>query len=170
MEVNQWNEKSYKLPAFDYEAVKAETIKNPNWIHFGAGNIFRAFLANVNQNNLNEKSAQKGIVVAEGFDYEIIEKMNKPHDNLSLLVTLKSTGEVEKTVVASVMESLTVDPDNSSDWKRLKEIFVNPSLQIVSFTITEKGYNLKDNKGSYYPAVQADFEAGPENTQSYIGK
>lgn len=167
---NQWSEKSYKLPAFDYEAVKAETIKNPNWIHFGAGNIFRAFLANVNQNNLNEKSAQKGIVVAEGFDYEIIEKMNKPHDNLSLLVTLKSTGEVEKTVVASVMESLTVDPDNSSDWKRLKEIFVNPSLQIVSFTITEKGYNLKDNKGSYYPVVQADFEAGPQNTQSYIGK
>ncbi|NDL68470.1 mannitol dehydrogenase family protein [Anaerotalea alkaliphila] len=169
-EKSVWEEKSYVLPGFDYEAVKENTAKNPNWIHFGAGNIFRAFLANVNQNNLNEGVADTGIVVAEGFDYEIIEKMYVPHDNLSLLVTLKSTGEVGKTVVASVMEALPVDPTNKSAWGRLEEIFQNPSLQMVSFTITEKGYNLQDNKGEYYPAVAGDFEAGPAAAGSYIGK
>ena len=30
-----------------------------------------------------------GIIVAEGYDYEIIEKIYKPHDDLSLLVILK---------------------------------------------------------------------------------
>lgn len=42
--------------------------------HFGAGNIFRAFQANVVQNLLNEGILSRGLIVAEGYDYEIIEK------------------------------------------------------------------------------------------------
>jgi len=167
---SEWEEKSYSLPDFDYESVKMETIKNPNWIHFGAGNIFRAFLAKVNQNNLNEKLTQKGIIAGSGRSYETIEKVYRPHDNLSILVTLKSTGEVEKTVIASVMESLAVEPDMKKDWMRLKEIFTNPGLQMVSFTITEKGYNLQDSNNNYFSDVQHDFKAGPEKTESYLGK
>lgn len=37
----------YRLPEFDYEQVKAATDAAPVWIHFGAGNIFRAFQCNV---------------------------------------------------------------------------------------------------------------------------
>ena len=44
----------YSLPSFDYEAVKQNTYENPAWIHFGAGNIFRAFQANVVQKLLND--------------------------------------------------------------------------------------------------------------------
>lgn len=29
---------------------------------------------------------------------------------------------------------------------------------MASFTITEKGYNLKDTKGEFYDGVKADFE------------
>ena len=36
----------YQLPQFDYEKVLENTKENPTWIHFGAGNIFRAFQAN----------------------------------------------------------------------------------------------------------------------------
>ena len=39
----QWEEKGYALPEFDREKVTAATKENPFWIHFGAGNIFRAF-------------------------------------------------------------------------------------------------------------------------------
>ena len=39
----EWEAKGYKLPQFDREAVTASTKENPFWIHFGAGNIFRAF-------------------------------------------------------------------------------------------------------------------------------
>ena len=82
----QWEAAGFQLPKFDREAVKAATKENPFWIHFGAGNIFRAFQANVVQNLLNEGALDRGLVVAEGFDYEIIEKMNRPHDDYSILV------------------------------------------------------------------------------------
>ncbi|SNS16870.1 Mannitol dehydrogenase Rossmann domain-containing protein [Anaerovirgula multivorans] len=158
-----WQNSEFKLPKFNIEQVKANTKANPIWIHFGAGNIFRAFIANVQQNILNEGKNDKGIIVAEGFDYEIIEKINKLHDNLSVLVTLKSDGNIEKTVVASIVESLIVDAQNEENWYRLKEVFVNPSLQMASFTITEKGYSLNDAKGEYFPAVVEDFNNAPQS-------
>ena len=39
----QWEAKGYQLPQFDRAAVTEATRENPCWIHFGAGNIFRAF-------------------------------------------------------------------------------------------------------------------------------
>ena len=70
----EWEAKGYKLPKFDREAVTKATKENPRWIHFGAGNIFRAFQANVMQNILDRGEMETGLIVAEGFDYEIIEK------------------------------------------------------------------------------------------------
>ena len=130
----QWEEKGYALPQFDREAVTKATKENPFWIHFGPGNIFRAFQANVVQNLLNAGLLDRGLVVAEGYDYEIVQKMNHPHDDYNLLVTLKADGNIEKTVVGSVVESLTVDSQNEADWTRLKEIFAKDSLQMVSFS------------------------------------
>ena len=49
-----WEAKGYRLLQYDRAAVTAATKENPFWIHFGAGNIFRAFQANVMQNLLNE--------------------------------------------------------------------------------------------------------------------
>ena len=67
----QWEEKGYNLPKFDREAVTAATKENPFWIHFGPGNIFRAFQANVVQNLLNAGLLDRGLVVAEGYDYAL---------------------------------------------------------------------------------------------------
>ena len=169
-EVKLWEKAGYALPQFDREKVTEATKENPFWVHFGAGNLFRAFQANVVQKLLNEGILDRGLVVAEGYDYEIVEKMNHPHDDYSILVTLKADGTVEKTVVGSVVESLTVDSGNEADFGRLKEIFTKDSLQMVTFTITEKGYSLTDGKGILVPEVEADFAAGPEKPKSYIGK
>ena len=138
----EWAEKGYELPKFDVEAVKAKTHAEPTWVHFGAGNIFRAFPAAVLNDALNSGKYDRGVIVAESFDYEIIDKAYRPYDNMSLLVCLKSTGDIEKKVVASVTESLKADPSFTEDWARLVEIFQNPSLQMISFTITEKGYGV----------------------------
>ncbi len=165
-----WEEKGYRLPAFDREAVTKATMENPTWVHFGAGNIFRAFQANVVQNLLNEGVLKTGLIAAEGFDYEIIEKYNHPHDDYSILVTLKADGSVEKTVVGSVVESLALDSSNQIVFDRLKTIFSADSLQMASFTITEKGYSLVDGKGEFLAAVSDDFKNGPEKPASYIGK
>nr|MBQ8253122.1 mannitol dehydrogenase family protein [Lachnospiraceae bacterium] len=166
----QWEEKGYALPQYDRVAVAEATRENPFWIHFGPGNIFRAFQANVVQNLLNAGLLDRGLVVAEGYDYEIIEKMNHPHDDYNLLVTLKADGNVEKTVIGSVVESLTVNSENGTDWNRLKEIFAKDSLQMVSFTITEKGYSLVNGKGDFLPGVPEDMKNGPEKAMSYMGK
>ena len=136
----QWEEKGYQLPKFDLQAVREKTYSEPTWIHFGAGNIFRAFPAAVLQKALDSGSHDRGVIVAEGFDYEIIDKAYRPYDNLSLLVLLKSDGSIEKRVIASVTESLKADFRFADDWERLAEIFRAPSLQMISFTITEKGY------------------------------
>lgn len=160
----------YSLPAFDYESVRKNTLERPIWIHFGAGNIFRAFQANVVQNLLNRGILDTGLIAVDGYDYEIIEKSNRPHDNLSVLATLKADNTIEKTVVGSIMESLILDSKNAREYSRLKEIFAAPSLQMVSFTITEKGYATSDATGKLLPAVVADLEKGPEAPDSYLGK
>ena len=141
-DAKQWADKGYELPKFDLEAVRKKTHDEPTWIHFGAGNIFRAFPAALLQGVLDAGEYDRGVIVAEGFDYEIIDKAYAPYDNMSLLVLLKSDGSIEKRVVASVTESLKADPQFNADWARLVEIFRNPSLQMVSFTITEKGYSV----------------------------
>jgi len=166
----EWEEKGYALPQFDRVAVTAATKENPFWIHFGPGNIFRAFQANVVQRLLNAGLLDRGLVVAEGYDYEIIEKMNHPHDDYNLLVTLKANGTVEKTVIGSVVESLTVNSENETDWARLLEIFAKDSLQMASFTITEKGYSLVNGRGDYLPGVPEDLKNGPKHAMSYMGK
>lgn len=165
-----WAKAGIGLPEYDREAMKQETGKGPRWIHFGAGNIFRAYPAALQQKLLNKGAEMTGIIVAEGYDDEIIRRAYRPHDNLSLLVTLKADGTIEKTVIGSVAESLTADRQDRADWNRLKEIFAAPGLEMASFTITEKGYSLTGADGAYRPDVQADFEAGPDRADSYIGK
>ncbi len=137
----EWARKGYQLPTFDIKAVRAKTRESPVWVHFGAGNIFRAFPAAILNEALNSGKYDRGVIVAESFDYEIIDKAYRPYDNLSLLVSLQSTGTIEKKVIASVTESLKADYQ-FEDWNRLLEIFRNPSLQMISFTITEKGYSV----------------------------
>jgi fructuronate reductase len=166
----QWEAKGYKLPQFDREKVKAATYENPNWVHFGVGNIFRAFQANIAQNLLNEGVLECGIVGVEGFDYEIVEKMNWPHDDYTILATLKANGTVEKTVVGGVAESHILDSQNEKEYGRLKEIFAKDSLQMCTFTITEKGYSLVNGKGEIVPDIASDFENGPAQPKSYLGK
>ena len=165
-----WRDADYILPVFDRDKMEAATRENPVWVHFGAGNIFRAFQANLAQRMLDQGKMDRGLTVVEGFDYEIVEKQYREHDDLSVLVTLKADGGVEKTVICSIAESCILDSGNEAEFNRLKEIFANPSLQMVTFTITEKGYSLVDGKGSRLPAVAADFAAGPERPASYIGK
>ena len=164
----QWEKAGIRLPGFDRDAMKEATKECPRWVHFGAGNIFRAFPAALQQKLLDEGVEKTGIIVAEGYDYEIIKKAYRPQDDLSLLVTLKANGTIEKTVIGSLAESLAVDRQDEADWNRLKDIFASSTLQMASFTITEKGYGITSPDGSYRQDVAGDFEAGPDMADSYI--
>ena len=156
-----WEAKGYRLPAYDRDAMVAKTVANPTWLHFGAGNIFKAFQADACQRLLDAGLAETGIIAAERR-----EKKPEVNDNLTVKVTLRSDGNVEKAVVGSIAEKVYLYGNEA----RLREIFENPSLQMVSFTITEKGYALYDAKGELLPDIAADLAGTPETAKSYMGK
>lgn len=165
-----WQQKGYTLPTFDRQAMLKETEQNPTWVHFGAGNIFRVFPAALQQQLLNQKITKTGIIVGEGFDYEIIDKVYDKHDNLTLMVTLKSDGSIEKEVIASVAYAYKCDPQFAKEWEFFMQTFRKPSLQMVSFTITEKGYSLRAGNGEFYPAMVADLANGPKKSTMFLSK
>lgn len=164
---NPWEAKGYRLPQYDIVQMKKATQENPLWVHFGAGNLFRAFHAAIAQRMLNDGRLDRGIIVAEGFDYEIIDRVYAAHDNLGIAVTLKADGTVDKEVIGSVAEALPLDSGNPAAYTRLKEIFTKDSLQMITFTITEKGYCLTDAKGEYLPEVMADFATTRKTCKLY---
>ena len=153
----QFTEKGYQVPTYDREKIVRATVEEPTWLHFGTGNIFRAFPSAILDSLLNQGLYDKGVVAVEGFDYEIIEKAYKPFDNLSLLVVLNADGGLDKRVIGSVVKSLTAN-EKDEDFSYLVEAFRKPSLQMVSFTITEKGYSLMGPDGSLSGVVKADFD------------
>ncbi|MBR2256755.1 MAG: mannitol dehydrogenase family protein [Blautia sp.] len=164
----QWIEKGYMIPGYNRAEMIERTKKDPWWIHFGAGNIFRAFQANVVERLLNEGILDRGLIVTAGS--EQIEKLFAPHDNCFVLVTLRADGRMEKKVIGSVAEILTTDEGADQDFARMKEIFRSPSLQMASFTITEKGYAIWEPNGELLPEIAEDMKNGPEMAQSFLGK
>lgn len=158
--------KGYHLPAYDPKKIAENTKKNPQWMHFGSGNIFRIFPAALCQRLIEQGEMDTGIVCCEGYDDEIITKCFRPYDNLTIGVTLNMDGRMDKEVIASMSESLTMLYDR----ERIAEIFKHPSLQMVSFTITEKGYSLRNAAQELVPAVLEDMENGPEHCNTFMAQ
>jgi len=140
---------SYKLPKFDIPAMVVRTKQNPTWLHMGAGNIFRILAAGAHQNLLDEGLTDTGIIVYEGFDESIIPQAFTPYDNLTLGVTLYANGTADKRVIASIADAFCCNLN------ALCEVIAKPSLQMVSFTITEKGYFVDTKKICESPANAA---------------
>ncbi len=166
--LNEFLDKGYRIPRHDVDSVKKETKENPIWVHFGAGNIFRAFPAQKYQYLLDEGKVKSGICVVETFDEEIIDKAFIPYDGLTLNVTLKSNGEVEKSIVGSIVENYGF----SSAKAEIEAMFAKPSLQMVSLTITEKGYATFDAKGEILPYIKSDLDnfANPKGVIGILTK
>ncbi|MBO5649568.1 MAG: mannitol dehydrogenase family protein [Clostridia bacterium] len=155
------------LPQYDRAAMIARTTAEPTWLHFGAGNLFRAFPAKVCDQLLSEGILDHGVIAAEGFDLQIIDDIYAPHDNLSLSVTLLADGTVDKQVIGAVAEAVGTDARGIA---RLSEIFCAPSLQMVSFTITEKGYAIHRPDGSIAPAVASDMSGTPDAAGTFLAR
>lgn len=158
--------KNYRLPTYDIAAVCEKTAKQPKWLHFGAGNIFRAFPAVLAQRLLTAGLADTGIIVCEGYDEELIDRVYREHDNLSIAVTLHSDGHIRREVVGSVTESLKL----GADFARVRDVFCAPTLQMVTFTITEKAYYLRDLQMQFRPEIKADMKRAPHQAETMMGR
>ena len=157
----RWQEAGVRLPGYSVAQAAEEAAACPRWVHFGAGNIFRGFIARIAQRLLEDGLADSGIIAADTFDFEIIDRIYKPCGNLTMMVDLAADGTTACEIIGSVAQALRAGSGYPDDMNRLRKAFAAPSLQLASFTITEKGYALRNMDGSFLPIVQADFESGP---------
>lgn len=159
-----WEGTGISLPEYDVEAAVHRAKEEPQWAHFGIGNIFRVFIGGIADALLEKGVIDRGITCVETFDYDVVDKIYKPYDNLGLSVILNGDGTREYKVLGSLAEAIKAQPSDFVQWNRLKEIFTSPSLQMVSFTITEKGYALQKADGTWFPFVEADILNGPNKS------
>ena len=131
-----WDSINVKLPGYDIDSVIRSTFSNPTWLHLGVGNIFRAFIARINQRLINQGLTDTGIIVCGTMDYENFEKIYKPFDNLTIICDLKPDGNTGYEIIGNITEAIPADYNNAECIKRLNDIVTDPSLQIISFTIT----------------------------------
>lgn len=157
-----WEKAGIALPRYDVEKISEKAKEEPGWVHFGIGNIFRIFIGGIADGLLEEGVLDRGITCVETFDYDVIDKIYKPYDNLSLSVILHGDGTREYKVMGALAEAVKAQSSDPEQWNRLKEIFKAKSLQLVSFTITEKGYALQKADGGWFPFVEADIKNGPD--------
>lgn len=147
-------------PSFDIGNLREKTVEDPKWIAFGSGNIFRAFIAKVGQKLVDEGVFDRGINVVESIDADSIHRVYKPNDNLALSVILKKSGQMESTLIGNIAETLIMN----EEFDRLKEIFTNKNLQIISYTITEKGYDIYDSEGQLRSQILEDINKDPRES------
>jgi fructuronate reductase len=153
------------LPGFDIEAMIEKTVALPRWIHLAPSNLYRAMIAPLQQSLLESGSVDYGMIAVETHDEQVIDDIYRPHDNLSVRVVMYPDGRDDLMIVANIADALFADADGSpEDWKRMLDYFSMDSLQMVSITCTEKGYNI-DN-----PLAEADYGNGPAAPKHVMAK
>ena len=162
-----WQKAGVTLPTYDIEAMRQATKRSPIWVHFGAGNLFRAVHAPIAQKLLDSGATDRGILVAESFDPAIVDQAYTPFDDRYLQVILKADGSMKTSLVTSVAGAYPLGED-PKPLRDLRLVFRNPSLQMVTTTITEKGYALVDSQGRPLPWIAPEFEGGPDKAKSAI--
>ncbi|MBQ6388536.1 MAG: mannitol dehydrogenase family protein [Mogibacterium sp.] len=164
-----WDRAGIVLPSYEPSAVADATREAPVWLHFGIGNIFRIFIGGIADRLLSAGHMHKGITCAETFDFDVVDKIYRPFDNLVLAVTMHADGRQDKRVLGSLTEAVKATCSDEGSWTRMSEIFTHPGLQMVSFTITEKGYALRSPDGNYLPYVASDMANGPDKVTGAMG-
>ncbi|QIL51178.1 mannitol dehydrogenase family protein [Weissella coleopterorum] len=157
------------IPQYDQNKIIENARNNPVWVHFGGGNLFRSFHAKIAQDLINQGLMNSGVIVAETYDDEVIEKMYQPYDNRFLSVVMKSDDSFDKELIGSVADSIYFNHSNPTGWQALTEVFKQDSLQFVTLSITEKGYSITDIDGTLNKMAQADITNGPDEATTNIG-
>ena len=158
-----------KLPAFDVDAVRAAGVEQPVWIHFGAGNLYRAFHAAIAQDIMDAGDLDRGVVAVETFSPFTVDNIYAPYNYEILQVIMHEDGKLDERVLSSTAAAYFCNPKRPEDYERVKGYFRSPDLQLATFTITEKGYSLRNAAGELLPYVADEIAGGPDAAASSMG-
>ena len=105
-EQDAWEKAGITLPGYDVEKVSEKAKEAPAWVHFGIGNIFRVFIGGIADGLLETGDLDRGITCVETFDYDVVDQIYTPFDNLGLSVLLHGDGTREYKVLAPDRKSV----------------------------------------------------------------
>lgn len=165
----KFEEAGIALPTCDVDAVRAAGIAQPRWIHFGGGNLYRAFHAEIAQDLLDAGELDRGVVTVETFRPFTVDEVYAPYGSDILQVIMNADGSLDERVLSSTAAAYFCNPARPEDYARVRSYFESPELQLTTFTITEKGYGLTGADGSLLPYVAEEIAAGPEHAASSMG-
>lgn len=158
-----------RLPANDVAAAKEAGRVQPRWIHIGGGNLYRAFHAEVAQDALDAGALDRGVVAVETFSPFTIDEVYAPYCDDILQVIMNEDGTLAERVLASTAAAFFANPARPDDYAQVAHYFASPELQLVTLTITEKGYAVRDAAGELFGPVAAEIAAGPVAPASTMG-
>ena len=147
--------KGVSVPKYDRSALSSSIL------HIGVGNFHRAHQADHVDKVLSkefENNKQWGIIGGSLYapNRPTAEKRKQLEDQDWMQTIVEQDGESEKAIViGSMTDFLPVDEDNSS----IQKSMMDPNIKIVSLTVTEGGYYLKDGKFDVNdPDIQYDIK------------
>ncbi|HZA12168.1 mannitol dehydrogenase family protein [Mycobacterium sp.] len=139
-------------PSYDRDNIKAGIA------HFGVGGFHRAHQAMYLDRLMNDGVADEwgicgiGVLPADKRMKEALSGQN----GLYTLILAHPDGSREPRVIGSIVD-YRYAPD---DPEAVIELLADPAIRIISLTITEGGYNIRDDNGEFdadNPAVKCDL-------------
>ncbi len=130
-------------PTYDRSKVSAGIL------HFGVGAFHRSHQALTIDRLLEKGKAQDWGIVGVGLlanDFKMRDAL-VPQDCLYTLITKHADGKMDYQVIGSIIEYLFA-PDNP---QKVIEKLIDPTIRIVSLTITEGGYSFDRATGEFDP-------------------
>ena len=135
--------------------IRKEPVIIPRIIHFGPGAFFRSFVAGL-INDVNRKNAEKWGIIAVSLNSE--DTFNKlVGQDLVFNALSKSSEKKETQQVSSISDFFVAKKDGQSVLDALSD----EQIEIVSLTITEKGY--------YYNLGKDELDTGNQNIIDDLG-
>lgn len=158
-----------RTPACDTDALMAAGRQQPVWMHVGGGNLYRALHAQIAQDLADAGELDRGIVVLETRSPFTVDNLYAPYDGAVLQVVMNEDGTLDERLLAVTADALFANAERPQDLARARSYFASPELQLVTFTITEKGYGLTAPDGALLPAVEREMQRGPGHPESTMG-
>ncbi|NLR99858.1 mannitol dehydrogenase family protein [Rhizobium sp. P38BS-XIX] len=157
--------RQYQLPADVARSAMDKAPATPGILHIGLGAFHRAHQAIYTEDAMTHSGGAWGIVGVSLRSREIVDDL-KAQDFLYSVTARRAEGE-DIRVVGSIVDALAASVDADDVLKYLAD----PTIRIVSLTVTEKAYGLDAASGGLdhdHAAVSHDLRS-PGNPVGVIG-